>query len=29
VLVSSDSTFVPYVNDLRVIALPSNLNTTF
>jgi hypothetical protein len=29
VLVSNDSTFVPYVNDLRVIALPSNLNTTF
>ena len=29
VLVSDDSTYVPYVNDLRVIALPSNINTTF
>jgi hypothetical protein len=29
VLTSSDHTYVPYVKDLRVIALPSNVNTTF
>jgi hypothetical protein len=28
VLTSSDHTFVPFLNDLRVIALPSNTNTT-
>jgi hypothetical protein len=28
VLVSSDHTFTPFLNDLRVIALPSNTNTT-
>jgi len=28
VLTSSDHTFTPYLNDLRVIALPSNTNTT-
>jgi hypothetical protein len=26
---SSDTTYVPYVTDLRAIALPSNVNTTF
>jgi len=29
VLTSSDHTFVPFVDDLRVIALPENVNTTF
>jgi len=29
VFTSSDSTYVPYVTDLRAIALPSNVNTTF
>jgi len=28
VLTSSDHTFTPFLNDLRVIALPSNINTT-
>jgi hypothetical protein len=29
VFTTSDSTYVPYVTDLRAIALPSNVNTTF
>ena len=29
VLVSSDHTYTPYINDLRCIALPANVNTTF
>jgi len=29
VMISSDHTYTPYVNDLRVIALPANVNTTF
>jgi hypothetical protein len=29
VFTSSDSTYVPYATDLRAIALPSNVNTTF
>lgn len=29
VLVSSDHTYVPFLNDLRCIALPANVNTTF
>jgi hypothetical protein len=29
VLTSSDHTYTPYINDLRVIALPTNVNTTF
>ena len=29
VMVTTDKTKVPYVNDLRCIALPSNVNTTF
>jgi hypothetical protein len=29
VLTSSDSTYVPFVNDLRAIALPPNVNTVF
>jgi hypothetical protein len=29
VLTTTDNTFVPYCTDLRVIALPSNVNTTF
>jgi hypothetical protein len=28
VLISSDHTYTPFANDLRVIALPSNVNTT-
>jgi len=29
VLTTTDSTFVPYVTDMRALALPSNVNTTF
>ena len=29
VMVTTDKTKVPYVNDLRCIALPANVNTTF
>ena len=29
VMVSSDHTYVPFATDLRVVALPSNVNTTF
>ena len=29
VMTSSDNTYVPFATDLRVIALPSNVNTTF
>ena len=29
VLTSSDHTYVPFATDLRVIALPPNVNTTF
>jgi hypothetical protein len=28
ILTSSDHTYVPFVNDLRVIALPTNVNTS-
>jgi hypothetical protein len=28
VMTSSDHTYVPFATDLRVIALPSNVNTT-
>jgi hypothetical protein len=28
VMTTSDHTFVPFINDLRVIALPSNVNTS-
>ncbi len=29
VLTTTDNTFVPYVTDMRALALPSNVNTTF
>ena len=29
VLTTTDNTFVPYVTDMRALALPSNINTTF